>query len=851
VTGLTNGTTYTFIVTATNSLGTSTASAASNTATPINDVPEVAASTPPTRAAGDVLSIFSDAYTPIAGTTDFFPGWGQATTVSNISVAGNTTMKYSTFNYEGTNLGSDLNLTSLGMTHIHLDVWSPDETLIRLSLIQRTPQSERPVNSTITPYTWNSIDIPISDFTSQSSFLVSAIYQLKMEGSGWYPTNTGVRSTVYIDNVYFYKAVPEAPTSILATAGKGQALIAFTAPGVTGGSAIIDYTVTSSPGNITATAASSPIKVTGLSNGTDYTFTVTARNTQGTGAASAASNSVTPHATNNNISVSSATNISALTLTPVSDIVVSGNVLTINQATNINSITVAPGAKLTVTGTNSLTATSGITLESDATGTATIVDSYENPTLNATVKQFVSAGRNWYISAPVNNTPDNFSVLNKGTSVQEYNEATGLWVIKTSGTLTRGKGYVQVAGSTEGSTGTVDFAGTTNSGDVGVTLTNNAEGGKGFNLVGNPYPSYLNWQTVAGDNAAANMPTGTMWYRTTSYNGKSAWTPITAYDLNDVVYNGNRFYKVTSAGTSGAAGGPTGTTTSTEGDVTWAYQGSIYIFATVNADGQVTPSTVSNLVPPMQAFWVKSTGGTLTFKNSMRSHESVSNKLKAPKVLDTKMLRLSITNGASADESVIYSSTKALNSFDSYDAPKYFNTTGTNQPEIYSQVGSEKLAINAMNEMNIGTEIQLGFLTEKENIFSISASEIINFDSNTHIILKDKLLNSEYNLTNGSAYNFSSDIVNNSDRFSIQFRAPGVTTDIDNTINLNAKVFVNAANQITIIAPEKSIFSIFNAVGQLIENGRTTSNNQTSNFKYAAGVYVIRVNDQSTRVVIK
>jgi hypothetical protein len=87
-----------------------------------------------------------------------------------------------------------------------------------------------------------------------------------------------------------------APVIGVATAGDGQASVAFTAPAIDGGSAITGYTVTSSPGGITATGAASPITVTGLANGTAYTFTVTASNANGTSAASAASNSVTPQA---------------------------------------------------------------------------------------------------------------------------------------------------------------------------------------------------------------------------------------------------------------------------------------------------------------------------------------------------------------------------------------------------------------------------------------------------------------------------------------------------------------------------------------------------------------------------
>jgi len=63
-----------------------------------------------------------------------------------------------------------------------------------------------------------------------------------------------------------------------------------------GGKPISLYTVTSSPGGLTATTNGTFATVTGLTNGTAYTFTVTATNSVGTSSASAASNSVTPYA---------------------------------------------------------------------------------------------------------------------------------------------------------------------------------------------------------------------------------------------------------------------------------------------------------------------------------------------------------------------------------------------------------------------------------------------------------------------------------------------------------------------------------------------------------------------------
>lgn len=70
----------------------------------------------------------------------------------------------------------------------------------------------------------------------------------------------------------------------------GSLVVSFTP--ANSGPAATSFTVTSSPGGITASGASSPITVTGLTPGTSYSFTVVASNAVGNSAASAASSSV-------------------------------------------------------------------------------------------------------------------------------------------------------------------------------------------------------------------------------------------------------------------------------------------------------------------------------------------------------------------------------------------------------------------------------------------------------------------------------------------------------------------------------------------------------------------------------
>lgn len=97
---------------------------------------------------------------------------------------------------------------------------------------------------------------------------------------------------------------PDAPTSVVAVPLKAGASVSFLPPADNGGITITQYTVTSSPGGITASGPASPITVPGLTNGVAYTFTVTATNIIGTSPASAASNSVTPLASLPEASVS-------------------------------------------------------------------------------------------------------------------------------------------------------------------------------------------------------------------------------------------------------------------------------------------------------------------------------------------------------------------------------------------------------------------------------------------------------------------------------------------------------------------------------------------------------------------
>ena len=105
-------------------------------------------------------------------------------------------------------------------------------------------------------------------------------------------------------------APPSAPTNVVASVDPdvaGQAHLTWTAPTNTGGTGLTKYTMIASPGNIrqavtgtwkAANADFTPLATSadflGLTNGVSYTFTVTATNASQTSAASLSSNAVTP-----------------------------------------------------------------------------------------------------------------------------------------------------------------------------------------------------------------------------------------------------------------------------------------------------------------------------------------------------------------------------------------------------------------------------------------------------------------------------------------------------------------------------------------------------------------------------
>jgi hypothetical protein len=311
VSGLTNGIPYTFTVTANNEVGTGAPSNASNSIMPYT-VPGAPINVTESVSANSQSASIGFTAPPSNGSTitkykvTASPGGMTATgTSSPITVSGLTYGTAYTFTVEAIN-GAGTGAASAASDKI-IPYTVPSASTAPSASIDANSQTAfvdftaPPSNgSTITSYTvtanpggftGTASTSPVSvtglSYGTPYTFTVTAA---NAAGSGL-PSLPSKAITPY--------SVPGAATAITASVipNNQSATIRWSEP-YSNGAAITGYTITSSPGALTAMAKAGETSATvsGLNYGTPYTFTVTATNAAGTGFASASSAAITPYA---------------------------------------------------------------------------------------------------------------------------------------------------------------------------------------------------------------------------------------------------------------------------------------------------------------------------------------------------------------------------------------------------------------------------------------------------------------------------------------------------------------------------------------------------------------------------
>ena len=458
---------------------------------------------------------------------------------------------------------------------------------------------------------------------------------------------------------------------------------------------------------------------------------------------------------------------------------------------------VAAGKQLTVTGTATNNGTIKL-LSSEADGTATLVGDI---TGTAEVHQSVTTGRYWYVASPVSSATS--TIL--GESVYYYDAAASPSLYKTTTeTLSPGVGYAVSPSGTN-----FAFSGALNNGAQNATIAyngNTADAFRGYNLIGNPYPSALNWNNVWAKSENRSAVKSTIWFNS----------------------NGT--------------------------------------FETSNASGSVgVPNDVKGYIPPIQGSWVlasdaasstTSSSKTLSFDNTMRSHGPAtgSNPLRAPQsaASENQLIRLQATNGTTTDETVLYFNSQAADTYDNYDSRKMMSS---NASQIYTLLNGMPIVINGMNAIPYNTEIPVAFKTVAAGEYTIKASEFSNFTSGESLILTDKTNGTQTDLS-VSDYTFTSSVGTDVSRFALTIQRVGTSVEGNNSQNSLQVVQTNGRIQILLPSFESgAVAYVYNNIEQVTAKSDITGRVTTMNQNLPSGVYIVKVmtgtHELTEKIIVK
>ena len=315
-----------------------------------------------------------------------------------------------------------------------------------------------------------------------------------------------------------------------------------------------------------------------------------------------------------------------------------------------------------------------LTIQSTASGDGSLIES-GNLTTSGTViaQRYISNGQWHGISAPVSSATAQSLYSNTANVYLKYHtELTNIYenVVDLGYNLGDAKGFMMwYAGTTTGETfditGNLRGSTTVGSDNNMVRTGPNADPNwYGWNFVGNPYTSAIDWDA------------GTGWTKT---------------NISGTIYLYNNGNWNTWNGTTG--------TVMTSGHIAMG-QG---FFVEVNNDG--------------------STLGTLKMTNDVQTHNDVDFLKEGAKVVD-ELVRLQVSNEIFTDETVIYFDADATDGFDSqFDAHKLFSFDQT-RPHIYS-TANNKMAINVLPIEN--TEVLVDVSGVDGEFMTIESTEILGF----------------------------------------------------------------------------------------------------------------------------
>lgn len=458
---------------------------------------------------------------------------------------------------------------------------------------------------------------------------------------------------------------------------------------------------------------------------------------------------------------------------------------TVDSEAVVYDLTVNAGAALTIETTGNLIVGGDLILASntDNTPSGSLIN---KGTIEidgqSSMQRWLSGGQNHFISTPVSTTTLGmlYNPANPGY-FYEYSEPSKSWLnlFQLTTPLLSSKGYALnfLADELVDITGDFNNLATYN---PNISYTEDKGGDDGWNLVGNPYTSALDWEDESWQKT--NLEGGIYFYDGTNYQ----------------TYNG----------------------------------------------GYGVPATASQYIPAMQGFFVKAMGSEaeLIVPKAAQVHSSQEYFKDTRETVNA--LRLKISGNNFSDEALIRFADNATNAFDAnLDAYKLFSFNNM-VPQVFTLGATLQTinALPSQGASTWSQKmVVLGFSTGASGQYVIEASEMGSFTAgqvNT-IELFDSETQIYIDLMENPVYTFTADEGMNTSRFRVYFNriVTGIgEVDVNNIViySIEKTIFIENASGTAIV---------YNLAGQEVVRAEMVQNEINSISLNKGGMYMVKVVD--------
>lgn len=380
----------------------------------------------------------------------------------------------------------------------------------------------------------------------------------------------------------------------------------------------------------------------------------------------------------------------------------------------INNAIVKPDAYMTNSSGKVINVGGNLTLEANASGMASYIDN-GNTIVNGNthVQQYLTSER-WHLVSP----PVSGSTINVYYDIylKEYNEPTDTWtylVQPTTIPMNVTQGYSSWASDNYTGPTIVNYSGILNKGNfaVGPLSYTPSSPNTGWNLIGNPYPSALQWNNT--------------------------WIKTNVGDWACIHNNGNDecFNAATVTG--------------------WPNTGDM----------------ANGIIPPTQGFWIRATdaGASLTIPQSEKLHSGQAFYKNSTVNVDNS-IRLRVDGNGDFDVVLFQFTSEASEGFDGrFDLEKRWGYDES--PNIYSMVGENEIYSVDVRPVIEGNRVMpIGLEIGANGLYTIESVELTGFVSEDIVMLEDIRDGVFIQLVEGTVYTFGANVEDDVHRFNLHIQ---------------------------------------------------------------------------------